>query len=482
MLRLHTFNDIYLFIYYSSSINFLLNIFFLFHVAIAILLFLNDLSFKKLYSSKWLFYYFFLILFFFTIYYFSKFILNIIYVHSLDFSIITNHLIEFSYFSDVLVCLAFITSIISWIYLSERFLYKFHFFIFYFFIFILCTINMVSSTNLLIMFIFFEFIFLPSLFFVYQFAYSKKVDKTISYLLKWTLTGSFLVLLAIIYIYTTYSTLNIYDLSSLSFSKFENFFLFLTIFLGFGIKLPIWPFYYWLTKVHVEAPAGFSIFLSGFLVKTALYCLVYFTQFLNSQLTTILAVTIAVWGCIDASIRMWTSTDIKKLIAFATIQEMNLIVIFLFLSSPNNYSILSIFLLVHGVLSSLLFYLVDQIQKIFSTRNILSLSGIVYFLPVLSSFIWGALLIFRGFPIFIKFFIEWEILTLLFSNYKIFGFFLFLVISVFGVLGFSRVFFSVLYGQPQNIVFTRDILRIDYLVGLLLFFFLFFLSFLVVYF
>jgi len=189
-----------------------------------------------------------------------------------------------------------------------------------------------------------------------------------------------------------------------------------------------------------------------------------------------------VWGCIDASIRMWTSTDIKKLIAFATIQEMNLIVIFLFLSSPNNYSILSIFLLVHGVLSSLLFYLVDQIQKIFSTRNILSLSGIVYFLPVLSSFIWGALLIFRGFPIFIKFFIEWEILTLLFSNYKIFGFFLFLVISVFGVLGFSRVFFSVLYGQPQNIVFTRDILRIDYLVGLLLFFFLFFLSFLVVYF
>ena len=151
-------------------------------------------------------------------------------MHSLDFSIITNHLIEFSYFSDVLVCLAFITSIISWIYLSERFLYKFHFFHFLLFIFILCTINMVSSTNLLIMFIFFEFIFLPSLFFVYQFVYSKKVDKTISYLLKWTLTGSFLVLLAIIYIYTTYSTLNIYDLSSLSFSKFENFFLFLTIF------------------------------------------------------------------------------------------------------------------------------------------------------------------------------------------------------------------------------------------------------------
>ncbi len=482
MLRLHIFSDVYSLIYYNSSINFLVNIFFFFHVSIAILLFLKDSSFKKLYNSKWLFYYFFLILFFFSLYYFSKFILTLIYVHSLDFSIVTNSLIEVSYFGDVLVCLAIITSIISWIYLSERFLYKFHFFIFYFFIFIMCTINMVNTNNLLLMFVFFEFIFLPSLFFVYQFAYSKKVDKTISYLLKWTLSGSFLVLLAIIYIYSVYSTLNIYDLNLLAFSKGEKFFLFLIIFLGFGIKLPIWPFYYWLTKVHVEAPAGFSIFLSGFLVKTALYCLIYFTQFLTSQLTITLAVTISIWGCIDASIRMWTSTDIKKLIAFATIQEMNLIVIFLFLSNPNNYTILSIFLLVHGVLSSLLFYLVDQIQKIFSTRNILSLSGIIYFLPVLSSFIWGALLVFRGFPIFIKFFIEWEILTLLFTNYKIFGFFLFLIIGIFGVLGFSRVFFSVLYGQPQNIIFTRDILRIDYLVGLLLFFLLFFLSFTIIYF
>ncbi len=113
MLRLHIFSDVYSLIYYNSSINFLVNIFFFFHVSIAILLFLKDSSFKKLYNSKWLFYYFFLILFFFSLYYFSKFILTLIYVHSLDFSIVTNSLIEVSYFGDVLVCLAIITSIIS---------------------------------------------------------------------------------------------------------------------------------------------------------------------------------------------------------------------------------------------------------------------------------------------------------------------------------------------------------------------------------
>lgn len=103
---------------------------------------------------------------------------------------------------------------------------------------------------------------------------------------------------------------------------------------------------------------------------------------------------------------MWTCTDIKKLIAFATIQEMNLIVLFLFISGVNNYSILSIFLLVHGVLSSLFFFLVDQVQKTFGTRNILSISGSIYYLPTLSALVWGALLVFRGFPFFVKFFIE----------------------------------------------------------------------------
>lgn len=67
---------------------------------------------------------------------------------------------------------------------------------------------------------------------------------------------------------------------------------------------------------------------------------------------------------------------------------------------------LSLFLLVHGVLSSLFFFLVDQIQKIFGTRSILSISGSIYYLPTLGALIWGALLVFRGFPIFVKFFIE----------------------------------------------------------------------------
>lgn len=379
---------------------------------------------------------------------------------------------------DVLVSLSLISTLISLIFLTERFLTKVIFYLIYFYIFILCTIGMVSTSNLLIMFLYFEFIFLPSLLFVYQFGYSKKVVKTISFLMTWTFTGSLLVLFVISYLYFVYSSLNIDTLMAIKYSFFEQNFIFFLIFLGFGIKIPIWPFHYWLTKVHVEAPTGFSIFLSGFLVKTAFYCLSNFFWIFYTKILLKFWIIIILWGSIDASLRMWSSLDIKRLIAFATVQEMNLILIF-FVILLNYYTpTLSIFLLMHGILSSFFFFLIDQVQKRYQTRNITSLSGLSVYAPLLSTYIWISLLIFRGFPIFLKFLIEWELLFVLLQNYQLLGFFFFSIFSFFGVLGFSKVWFTVLYGQPYSIFIKIDILKKDVITGFLLFFILFFLNFL----
>lgn len=76
------------------------------------------------------------------------------------------------------------------------------------------------------------------------------------------------------------------------------------LFVGFGFKIPIWPFHYWLTKVHVEAPSGFSIYLSGFLVKTALFGLFKLSNLLFHELNTEPFIFIAFLGAIDASLKM----------------------------------------------------------------------------------------------------------------------------------------------------------------------------------
>ena len=352
-------------------------------------------------------------------------------------------------FSDAVVFLAIFLSLFCWVLLSERSLLENYFNLSYFTVFIFFTTNMVYSVNLLHMFLFFEFLFLPSLYFVYILGYSKRVDRSVFYLLTWTYLGSLISLVGLIYIYSIYKSCNILLLLQLSFSTYERTILFWCFFLGFGVKVPLWPFHYWLTKVHVEAPAGFSVFLSGFLVKTALYCLYFFTILFTDQVSKLIASVIIFWGFLDASIRMWAVQDIKKLIAFATIQEMNLILLFLFLSTNHTLVVLNLFIVVHGLLSGLLFFLVDQVQKRAQTRDINILSGFAAKLTILPLFIWLGILVFRGFPLFIKFFIEWELLLLIFESYRVVGAGLFLVGTVISIVGFARAWLTVLYGQPR---------------------------------
>lgn len=416
------------------------------------------------------FYTFFL--FFFLICYTLKFL----YLMNVDFWGVENFN-SLTYFSDVLVLLVLTTAFISWFYLSERFLGNLLAFALYFFFFLLCTLGMVSTDNLLSVFLYFELIFVPSIFFVYQFSYSKKAIKTIVFLLTWTLIGSLLILFTISYLYFFYHSLNLRNIIFLDFSFLELSLLSSFILLGFGVKIPLWPLHYWLTKVHVEAPTGFSIFLSGFLVKTAFYCLVYFYLVFSVVHFKWFFVIVVLWGIVDASVRMWSSFDIKKLIAFATIQEMNLIVLFFFFIGALNSSVLNLFLLVHGILSAFFFFLVDQVQKRTSTRNAIQISGLFIYIPLITILVWFSLLIFRGFPTFIKFIIEWELSCVVLKNYHTLGFFLFFVISVFSVSGFARTWFSILYGQPHLYLMTNDILKKDYTLGVFLIMSLSFLNF-----
>lgn len=422
----------------------------------------------------------FLLFFIVLKFFFNNYVNKLNYLHKLTLFKVDTTWFFVNFFGETLTLLCILTTIISWFYLSERYSFTQNTNNFYFLIFTVLTINMVNTLDILLMFLFFEFTFLPSLFFVYSLGYSKKVDKTIKYLLIWTLAGSFLVLCTISYIFSITKSTSLIFLKSYNFSFLEKNIIYFLLLIGFGIKIPLWPFHYWLTKVHVEAPTGFSIFLSGFLVKTAVYCFFLVNNIFKGEFSIYLTLTWVLWGSFESSIRMWSVTDIKKLIAFATIQEMNLILVLYIVLSNNNYTFVNLFLLMHGVLSALMFFLVDQIQKKFQTRNINSLSGLSTFCPNLVIIIWLMILTFRGFPLFCKFLIEWELLLNLVLNYSIFGVFIFFTINIFGILGFTRIWLVVLYGQPSKLLIkSSDILKNDLIFGIFLIFILFLLSFLI---
>lgn len=381
------------------------------------------------------------------------------------------------YFGDTLILLVILITFFSWWFLSERYIFKNKFLVFYLLIFFFCTINMVSTIHLLIMFIFFEFIFFPSIFFAYQLSYSKKAEKTIEYLVLWTLSGAMIAFAGFGLLFYLTGTTNFTTTITYNFSLIEVLSLFSLFFIGFGVKIPLWPFYYWLTKVHVEAPTGFSMFLSGFLVKTAFFCFSQVFYFLYFDTSFNLAISLILWGVCDASSRMWSLLDIKRLIALATVQEMNMIMIFLFFLSNTNYTILNSFLLIHGLLSVFFFFLVDMVYKQAQTRNLTILGGLSLSSFKLLCFIWVAILIYRGFPIFSKFFIEWELTTVLLQNLLGFGFLLILFFSMLGAGSFFKHWTSASYSSPELLSNQSILTYRDFMVGKLCIILLFFINF-----
>jgi len=321
-----------------------------------------------------------------------------------------------------------------------------------FYLFNVFVIIMASTNNLLIMFICFECIFLPTVFFAYKFGYSKKIDKAALTLFTWTLFGSFLVLCGLLYIYYRYNSLNYLILSEKRISLNEKRVLFYIFLIGFSIKIPLAPLHYWLLKVHVESPTAYSIFLSGFLVKSALYCLSMLLQQFYASTESIPALIWFLYSLTIGTYGIGRQSDLKKLIAWCTVQEMSFIIMFWGLKQTYLDKHYLLFVIMHGLLSAYMFLLVDIIQRRYETRNIAAITGINLISPQLTKYVWFLILIFSGFPLSAKFVIEWNLFCLL-SNY---GFILYLIVAftvnVAGVILFSRIMLNILYGTPKNIV------------------------------
>ena len=150
----------------------------------------------------------------------------------------------------------------------------------------------------------YELFLLPSALLVYFISPTRRAIQASIYFLMWTQLGSLIVLVAVIYITYLSGSTNLNQIAQCSFNSEDSLIIYTLLFLGFGIKVPIWPAHYWLTKTHVEAPAGFSMYLSGFLVKTAVYAFFRLSSLLSNEFSVILFVVVCLVGVVDASLKM----------------------------------------------------------------------------------------------------------------------------------------------------------------------------------
>jgi NADH:ubiquinone oxidoreductase subunit 4 (subunit M) len=288
---------------------------------------------------------------------------------------------------------------------------------------------------------------IPSFFILYKFAKNKRSIEEAYLMFFWTQFGALFLLFSFLYLFFLTKSTNFWLINLYVFSKFEINFFFLCWLIGFGVKLPIWPFYGWLPKAHVEASTNFSIFLSGVLVKFAFFGLFRCLILLQTEPVFFFVFPFLFIGIIDSSFKLFYQIDLKKLVAYSTVLEMHWLT-FCIISGLTPLILSSFCMLIsHALLSTNSFLLVDAINRRFKTRLITEISGINYLCPKLFISILANLLIFLGFPGSIFFIAEFLFFSFFFDIFPLLTIFFFLILYLLAPTFFFRSWMNTIFGS-----------------------------------
>ena len=239
--------------------------------------------------------------------------------------------------------------------------------------------------DLLLFYIFFESVLIPMYLIVGVWGSRERKIRAAYFFFLYTLLGSVLMLLGILYLYYQVGTTDYEILVTTFLTLKEQKFLWLAFFASFATKVPMVPVHIWLPEAHVEAPTSGSVILAGVLLKLGTYGLIRFSFPLfpeASYFFTPLVFSIAVTGIIYTSFTAIRQTDFKRIIAYTSVAHMNLVIVGMF--SFNSISLEGALLqsISHGFVASALFLIIGVVYERHHTRMVKYYGGLVHVMPI----------------------------------------------------------------------------------------------------
>ncbi len=324
------------------------------------------------------------------------------------------------------------------------------------------------SLDFFLFYIFWEIMLVPMYFLIGIWGHGRKLYSAIKFFL-YTLFGSVFMLLAILALYFLNSnpeygtgelTFNVVTLINNLNVPVDPVFaglttqdlIFLGLFLGFAIKVPMFPFHTWLPDAHTDAPTAGSVILAGVLLKMGTYGFLRFSlpmlpvaSFNMVGFVAILAIIGVIYGALVAM----AQKDMKRLVAYSSVSHMGFLMLGIFALNPEGVTGGLIQMINHGVSTGALFLLIGIIYEKRHTREIAAFSGLSKVIPVFAVIFAVTMFSSIGLPGLNGFVGEFLILLGLFKTNVVFAAFAVTGI-VLGAAYMLWLFQRTMFGEPEG--------------------------------
>ncbi len=252
-------------------------------------------------------------------------------------------------------------------------------------------IGVFISLDLLLFFIMWEIEVIPMYFLISFWGSGRKEYSAIKYVI-YTLFGSAFMLAGILSLYFTTGSLSMLDIANKGLGMVQSMMpaaaIFWLLFIGFAVKLPMFPFHTWLPDAHTDAPTAVSVMLAGVLIKMGGYGMIRLCVSLFPGVAIDYAqplIILALIGIIYGAAVTLMQTDIKRLIAYSSISHMGYVLLGIFTLGQVSLTGAALQMFSHGIVTGLLFAMAGLVIHNVEVRDLRKLGGLARQVPAMAA-------------------------------------------------------------------------------------------------